>query len=195
MLRLIGSPRSPFARVCRIFMLQNRIPFEFIALNFVEDTAAAKELAAHTPINKVPLLLDEDRKIFDSRIIIQYLMEKHGIPRLSLEDENRVSSAYSAMDSGVILFLMRKDGFDVNAPGFFLKRQRERIPDNLTFLSPWAEHLDPDNPTHWNHASMSLFSLLYWGEARELLNMNDFPALKKFYERFQEAPGVRETGF
>ncbi len=135
---ILGSQRSPFVRICRMLMIQNSIACQFRVMNFVDDPAAAAALEKETPINKVPFLLDGEQKIFDSRVIVNYLTGKHGLRQLTLDEENIVSAVYSCLDSGVILFLLKKDGFDVNGPGFFLARNRARIPSNLAFVTPWA---------------------------------------------------------
>lgn len=195
MYTLIGSPRSPFARICRILMIQNKIPFDFKALDFVNDEKDAAALAKETPINKVPLLVEGSRRIFDSRVIVNYLTQKHGLRPLSIEEENLVSAIYSCMDVGVVLFLMRKDGFDINGPGFFLTRQRERVPNNLNYITPWVRSLDPANPGDWNYASISLYCYIYWAKARDLLHLKDYPEMAAFMDKFGGAPGVRETAF
>ena len=42
---------------------------------------------------------------------------------------------------------------------------------------------------------MSLFSFLYWAEAREVVDLKLYPELAAFLMRFSEAPGVKATGF
>lgn len=193
---LIGSQRSPFVRVCRMLMHQHGIHFEFRTLNFVDDPKDAALLAQETPINKVPVLLDGGQKIFDSRVIVSYLTKKHQLPELTLDEENCVSAIYACLDTSVILFLMKRDGFDISGPGFFLSRQRQRIPDNLRYVTAWAAQLDSKRPRDWNYASMSLYSYLYWAQARELLtNISSYPELQSFMQRFATAPGVVETTF
>lgn len=192
---LIGSIRSPFVRSCRMLMIQNGVDFEFQVLNFVENQNDAAVLAKQTPINKVPVLLDGNQKIFDSRVIFNYLTRKHDLQPLSLDEENYLSAVYSCLDTGVILFLMKRDGFDLNHPGFFMSRTRNRIPDNLEYLTPWALSLDPSRPRDWNFVSMSLYAFLYWADKREVLELQDFPKMKDFLRRFANAPGVQETSF
>lgn len=192
---LVGSEKSPFVRVCRMLMMQNKIDFEFRVLNFVVDKAHAEALAKASPINRVPILMDGEQTIFDSRVIVNHLVKKHGLPALTLDEENFVSTAYSCMDSGVVLFLMRQDGFDVNGSGFFLARQRERIPRNLEFMTPWARGLNPANARDWNFASMSLYAFLFWAQARQLIDLKNYPEMASFVARFSEAVGVRETSF
>ena len=193
---IIGSQRSPFVRACRMLMIQNSLDCEFRVLNFVDNKDDAMALSKETPINKVPILIDGDQKIFDSRVILNYLTQKHDFKRFTLDEENLLTAIYSCLDSGVILFLLKNDGVDINGPGFFLARQRARIPDNLNYVMSWAKNLDPANPEDWNYISMSLYSFLYWGERRTgLFKVTDYPDLAKFMDRFKNAPGVSETGF
>jgi glutathione S-transferase len=193
--KLIGSQRSPFVRLCRLAMIQNKIDFEFQAMNFVDDKSQAEHLAKETPINKVPILIDGNQKIFDSRIILQYLQTNHNLPALSLDQENCLTSIYSCLDTGVILFLMKRDGFNIDAPGFFLDRQRARIPANLEYLAAWASKLDAKKSEDWNILSMGLFSFLYWANAREVIKIGEYPVHVDFVERFKNSHGVQETSF
>jgi glutathione S-transferase len=192
---IIGTIRSPFVRICRMLMIQNGIECDFRVLNFVEDSADAAALDRETPINKVPVLIDGDKKIFDSRVIVGYLTRKHGLRSLSIDEENFVSAIYSCLDTGVTLFLMKRDGFDVNGPSFFLSRQKVRIPKGLDYVRAWARGLNASIPDHWNYASMSLYSFLYWAQARGIHDVASDPDFSAFLDRFKEAPGVSETGF
>lgn len=192
---LVGSQRSPYVRICRMLMLQHSLPFEFRVLNFVDDPGDAALLAKETPINRVPILMDGTQKIFDSRVIVNHLIRKHGLPQLSLEDENRISTIYSCLETGVCLFLMKRDGYDMERPGFFLARQKKRIPEALDYLSSWVKTLQPSRSSDWNYMSMALFSFLYWAEKRDLLRLSEHPVHLDFMRKFENAPGVQETGF
>jgi glutathione S-transferase len=191
---IVGSERSPFVRACRMLMLQNAIQFEFKKLNFVEDAADAAELKNISPVNKVPVLIDDGQKIFDSRVIANYLIGKHSLRPLSLDEENRLTAIYSLMDTGVLFFLMKRDGLDTGANGFFLSRLRDRVPDNLNYLKDWASTLGPKED--WHFPAMMLLSFLRWGEARaKIMEVAKWPEFRDFMSRFQDAPGVRETDF
>lgn len=191
---LISSERSPFGRICRMFLINHKIKFDFRILNFVDNKQDAEALSKESPINKVPILIDGKEKIFDSRVIMNYLIKKHDLPELSVEEENIVSAIYSCLDVSVTLFLMRFNGYDLNAENHYLQRQKERIPRNLEYIKPWAMRLNNENPAHWNFPAMSLMSFLYWGEARaKTIQLSDYPHFKNFIERFQNQPGVAET--
>ena len=90
---LITSDRSPFGRICRVFMLAHKINFELRLLNFVDSPKDALSLAKETPINKVPILtIDGKQKVFDSRVIINCLIKGHNLKPIDLEEENIISA-------------------------------------------------------------------------------------------------------
>ncbi|HVJ65108.1 MAG TPA: glutathione S-transferase [Bdellovibrionota bacterium] len=194
---LVTSLRSPFGRICRMFMHHHGIPYDLRVLNFVDNTEDAAALASESPINKVPIMeLDGDQKLFDSRVIVAYLTGEYRLSAPSVEEENIVSAIYSCMDVSVVLFLMKNSGYDIDANNSYLRRQRERIPRNLEYIKNWAASLDPANPAHWNYASMSLYSFLYWAEHRtQTVHLNEQPIFASFMKKFESAPGVRETHF
>lgn len=194
---LITSERSPFGRICRMFMTTHQIPFQLQILNFIDDKQDATVLSQESPINKVPILVvDGSQKIFDSRVIMNYLIKQHRVKELSLEEENFVSAIYSCLDVSVILFLMKMSGYDLDAQNIYLSRQKDRIPRNLEYLKSWASELSPENPNDWNYASMSLFSFLYWTKVRaRTVQLEEYPHFQRFLDLFANAPGVKESAF
>lgn len=188
---IIGSERSPFVRAIRMFMHTNEIAFNFKILNFVDDENAAAEVAKETPINKVPVLITEKgEKIFDSRVIFNYLTAKHNLSKLSLNDENIVTSIYSCLDTGVLLFLLKRAKIDIDQDEFFFNRNRQRIPANLEYIKPWVTTL---TSADWKFPAMLLYSFIYWAQKRVGLKFDNHPELEAFMKKFAQAPGVNET--
>jgi glutathione S-transferase len=194
---LVTSERSPFGRICRLFMINHKIDFDLGILNFVDDRAAAEKLSRITPINKVPILRFQDGDVlFDSRVIINYFIKKYKLDELTIEEENMISAIYSCMDVSVNFFLMKQGGYDINADNEFLKRQRARIISNLEFIKPWALKLDPKSNKDWNYASMSLYSFLYWADKRAgTIRLEEHAEMRNFLEKFAHIPGIKETSF
>lgn len=188
---LIGSFTSPYVRKIRL-LLFNLGTYEFKSINYLEKKDS-DYLKSINPINQIPILLDGDTKIFDSRVIYNYLAKKHHLKTLSIEEENILSAIDAAMDTSINLFSLRRGGLDLNVENHFIERQKERIPLILNFLSPWVNKLNAKNPEDWNFLTMSLYSYLYWGIYREVLDLSHFPEHKHFLEQFKNAPGVHET--
>ncbi len=189
---LIGSFTSPYARKIRL-LLFNMGVYEFKSINYMEQTDS-EYLKSINPLNQIPILLDGTTKIFDSRIIYNYLAKKHNFKPLSVEEENILSAIDTALNTSINLFSLRRGGLDINDnSNYYLERQRERIPLILNYLSPWVKKQNHKNPEHWNFLTMSLYSYLYWGIYRDILDLRDFPEHREFLEHFKDAPGVHET--
>ncbi len=164
-------------------------------LNYLENAQDAQTLSQENPVNKIPILIEGDQKIFDSRVIVNHLIEKNNLKRLTLDEENLVTAIYGAADTSVSLFLLSREGLSMNENGWYLQRQKQRIHQCLEYVAPWMEELSVTEKDDWNYASMSLYSYLYWVQARNLLNLNDFPRHIDFLNRFQSARGLQDTGF
>lgn len=72
MLELYGHPFSSYTWKALIALYENQTPFEFRLIDgeFPENIARLEQLS---PQKKFPLLVDGDRSIFESSIIIEYL--------------------------------------------------------------------------------------------------------------------------
>lgn len=189
-LTLIGSFTSPYVRKIRL-LLWNDKSLIFRPVNYleVEDSEFLKSV---NPLNQIPMLLDGETPIYDSRVMFNYISKKWKLPELSIEQENILSIIDTAMASGVNLFSLRKGGIDIGDKShYFLVRQQERIPTLITHLIPWALKQDPIKD--WNYLTMSMVSLLYWLQLRDIYSVSSHPELVDFIQRFSQCPGVIET--
>jgi glutathione S-transferase len=189
-LTLIGSFTSPYVRKIRLLLWSDKTVI-FHPLNYLEEEGN-KYLKSVNPLNQIPMLLDGDTPIYDSRVMFNYISKKWHLPELSIADENILSIIDTAMASGVNLFSLRKGGVDItDKNNYFLLRQQERIPTLIKHLIPWASKQDPTKD--WNFLTMSLVSLLYWLQLREIYSVNIHPELIDFMQRFSQCPGVIDT--
>ena len=74
-MKVIGSVTSPFVRRIRALLELRDIPFEFEALDTRSD-AGRLRVGSLSNIRRVPLLEDEGNIIFDSLIIVEYILQK-----------------------------------------------------------------------------------------------------------------------
>lgn len=186
---LIGSLTSPYARKLRLLLFGKK-DVEFKSINYLEKNDS-DYLKSINPINQIPIFIDGEITIYDSRVIYNYLGRKNGWAPLSIEDENRLSAIDAAMDSAINLFSLRRGGLDLNGGNTYVERQKERIPLILHSLTPWVKTLSPEKD--WNFLTMSLFSFLYWGTFRQIIDLSPHPEMQNFIERFKNSPGVEQT--
>src|SRR5215212_4683094 len=71
MRKLYFTTGSPFARAVRIVLVEKGLPFE---RDETYTTPSVEERLKVTPTLQVPTLIDGDLKLWDSTVIIEYLM-------------------------------------------------------------------------------------------------------------------------
>jgi glutathione S-transferase len=192
---LIGSKTSPYVRRFRLW-LHGRMKFDLKLIDYINVPEDATFLKTVSPINKIPVWIDGEKKIFESRVIANYLNRKNAWEPLSLEEENMLSFSDAAADVAINLFLLRRGGTDfdgVHGKNWYIERQRERLPSIFEQLEPWAKSRDEKNPDHWNYSTASLFSFVDWAEFRGTADFTAFPGLTDFVKRFSHKPGVAES--
>jgi glutathione S-transferase len=160
------------------------IPYEFKPLNIYEKEGG-EELKKVNPIHQIPVLLAGEQKIWDSRVIFNYLNVIHRLENLDWEDENNLSAISSAMDAGVALLMMKRSGIDTNQDLMLVKRHRERIDSILEYFSSYVQK---EGLKEWRFLTMSIYSFLDWAHFREIISLNDYPQ----YAHFMNAHSLRE---
>ncbi|MGB5084091.1 MAG: glutathione S-transferase family protein [Methylocystis silviterrae] len=73
-LALYGHPFSSYTQKALIALYENDTAFHFRSL---EDKQAEAEWAALWPIKRFPLLLDDDRRVMEASVIVEYLDLHH----------------------------------------------------------------------------------------------------------------------
>jgi glutathione S-transferase len=186
-MKLYGSQTSPYVR--RIRLLLADIPCEFIKLNILEG-ADRETLAAMNPTLRIPMLTDAGQTIFDSGVIYRYLAAKQGVATLSWYQENQLTVVNAVNDSLVMLFQCSRSGLNTNDDKLFYNLQRERIANSLFVLEQQAANAEFAS---WSYPAMALYSLLDWIMFRELLELDDYPALLAFVAANKQQPMVAES--
>lgn len=184
---LYGSQTSPFVRRIRIAM--ENIPFEFKELNIFE-AEDAKILKLINPINQVPVLVDGETKIWDSRQIFHYLNIMYNLQNMEWDDENLLTAIEGAMTAGVNLLLMKRSGIDTEQNVMFINRQKERIGSVLDFMKP---QLQNELFQNWTFHSNSLYCFLDWAAFRGLIKLDSHPEYKTFMDTHSVRPIVQLT--
>lgn len=184
---LLGSQTSPFAR--RVRMLLEEIPYEFKEIN-VFETEDGLHLNKITPLNQIPVLIDGDMKVWDSRQIFNYLNLTHRFENMSWEDENTLTAIDGAMNSAVNLLLMKRSGMKIDEPYMFVSRQKDRIESVLDYLKPYLQNRALKE---WNFLTMSIYCFLDWALFRQIINIHSRPECQKFLDCYAEKTIVKST--
>ena len=84
LMKLIGTPGSPYTRKVRIVLAEKRIDYDFIN---DAPAGAVTQVPKYNPLGKVPvLIIDDETTVFDSRVIVEYLDLASPVAKLIPED-------------------------------------------------------------------------------------------------------------
>jgi glutathione S-transferase len=191
MYTLIGSFTSPYVRKLRLVFVNNNISFEFKSINYLEETDS-NFLKSINPLNKIPLLLIDQKPLFESRVIYNFIAKKHSINDLSIVEENLLSAIDTGMETLVNLFCLKRGGLVLDDSNSYIVRQKERVELILDYLNSYCDDLN-ETKSDWNYVSMSLYSFIYWANFRGMLDFSKRSNYLNFLEVFNDKKGVKET--
>lgn len=192
-MKIIGSQTSPFTRVVRIACEELNLHYDFdVTVTFTkmtpEQEAAVRQ---HNPLMKVPVLVDGDTDIVDSRIILQHILRKHPKPGFgpkSAADENILSVIYGALDAGVLMFLTKMTHPELEMDKGYMARSKKRIGESLI----WLEQ-QPGLGKEFGVAEALLLSMLEWFRKRDVFAWDSYPNIVSIHTKFHERPSMVKT--
>ena len=82
-LQVFGHPFSSYTQKVLIALWADETPFDY---RMVEDPDNMAELKRHSPFGLFPLILDGDRAVFETSVIIEYLQQNHPGPNRWIPD-------------------------------------------------------------------------------------------------------------
>jgi glutathione S-transferase len=184
---LYGSQTSPFVRRIRVAM--EHIECDFKELNIYEGQDAV-DLNKVNPINQIPVLVDGETTIWDSRMIFNYLNSKHQMQTLDWNDENLITAIDGAFNSGVSLFLMKRSGINIAKPYMYVGRQKDRIESILDYLKPY---ISGEALMTWNFQSISLYCFLDWASFRGIISLESRPECQALLNQYKDQAIIIKT--
>lgn len=196
-MKLYYAPASPFVRKVNIFAMEVGLEkqIEWITTN---PWQAEDKLTIENPLSKIPTLItDDDKVLFDSRVICEYLDSLHnGNKLIPADGEKRWTTlrlqalADGILDSGIIRFMEKKRSAEQQSSDWdnMQKNSVERGLDYLeSSVSEWADNLDI--------GVISVACVLGWLDFRfadENWRIN-CPKLDSWFEQFSSRPSIVNT--
>ncbi len=193
-MRLYGTTTSPFVRRVRVVAAEVGEPVDRIETATDEGQAA---LRAISPIRKVPVAMIDDRLLYDSRAIIDYLTLTRGFggiepPRDRWRELNLVNAIDGAIDAVIQLFYLRRDGVAIDGTPY-ATRQLERADAVFAWL---AGQLAPDRRTFstgFGLPELAVICALDWMELRRAYPTERAQALAGVRAAWGDRPSVVDT--
>jgi glutathione S-transferase len=196
-LKIIGSLTSPFVRIARVVCEELGLGYEmeltaFYAKNAPETEALIKNA---NPLMKVPVLIDGEVSVIDSRVIASYLLQRRGAGKelakrfpFSIEDENLLTTIYGLLDSGVLWFIMKNTQPGIRTDEGNMARQIERIHSGFAWLEG-CEALGRD----FGLPEALLVCAMDWLKKRAVADWSAYPRLIALHATFSERPSLVAT--
>lgn len=197
-MKLYGTRTSPFVRRVRIIATELGVPYELVDTSTADGQAA---LRAVSPLWKVPVVELDGRLIFDSRTIVDHLLDENGYGRLRpigtevadwVREQNLISAVDTALESAIQIFYVDKDGFDPGTVPYLVK-QRERVASILGWIDgqlhgPWVTSED-----QIGLGEIALVTAFDWMVFRDRYPVDTHPAIARFRAAHVDHPSLEAT--
>jgi len=182
-LKLIGSTTSPYVRKIRLLLEGQDYEFETLQALSPEGV---KTLKSYGPLMRVPILIVEDQKIFDSTIIAEYLLEKKGIT-LSLQEKLNLKLIDEVCDTCIELFKQKVWNIDTEWKDKRSVKLLDRLFSTLDVFEGSVDQLS-DMESDWLYCSLD------WLTFRDIMDWQSrYPKLESFYLTSQKLEKYKST--
>jgi glutathione S-transferase len=205
MRKLYYSQASPFARKVCIVLAEKALEYEADEAN--AQARPEEAYAKVHPALQVPVLDDNGLRLFESNLILAYLLQTYpgsapGAPEPPLgesltrpdyhwEDAKTLAVLETLAASMVNLRQLGLSGVKVEEVGY-LQRQQRRIQHCLDWLE---ERATPEGfaPGIFSIMDLNLFCHLEFAAARDIFPRGHRPNLEAILARYRERPSVKAT--
>jgi len=193
-MKLYGTFTSPFVRKVRVVAAELGEPVERVDTATPEGQKALREV---TPIAKVPAAVLDGRLLFDSHVIVDWLVTTRGWhdltpPRDVWRTHNIVNAIDAALDSMIQLFYLRRDGVAVDGTAY-AQRQLDRADAVFAWL---GKELAPGGKSFESGlglAEISLIATLDWLDFRNVYPTERAGAIESVRAAWREHPSIAAT--
>ena len=187
-MKLYGTTTSPFVRRVRVVAAEVGEPVDRIDTANDAGMAQLREVSA---IRKVPVAVVDGRTLYDSRVIIDWLVTTRGWggvqpPRDRWREQNLLNAIDAALDSVIQLFYLRRDGVTVDGTPY-AQRQLDRADAIFAWL---GKELSPDA---FGLAEISVCCGLDWMDFRNVYPTERAKALDPVRAALRERPSMVAT--
>jgi glutathione S-transferase len=182
---LHGTLTSPFVRRVRVVMLELGLAFEWVDASTDAGQAALRRL---NPLWKVPAVDLDGQVIFDSRVITEHLLLRHGPGPIAplaaddLEARNVITVVDGALDALINVLYLGRDGVS-RQQASYLGKQVERATAALEWLDARADDGWLTRARVFGLPELVLVTALEWMRFRDVYDTARHPGLMRCVER------------
>ena len=197
-MKLIGSYTSPFVRKVRIVLAEKKIEYEFVIDSPWQEDSKVPSL---NPLGKIPVLLIDEKPLFDSHVIVEYIDNVTPNNKLfpAPNRERTEVKRWEALADGVCeaaatAFLegKRPKGQKSND---WIARQHDKISRSLEFMSRELGEQAFCMGTHFSMADIAVGTALGYLCFRfpEIDWQAQYPNLARLYTKLLQRPSFADT--
>lgn len=196
MIRLYGTQTSPYVRRVRVVARELGLAYELVD-TFGE--AGQAELRERSPIWKVPAAELAGELVYDSHLITELLLARHGAGKLvglPLDDvaaRNTIAVIDGALDALINCFYLARDGVGP-ASSAYVAKQHERAAASLAWLDARVADegwLTPQRAL--GLPEIALVTALGWMRFRQTAPLERWPRLMAGFERLDARESFAST--
>jgi glutathione S-transferase len=180
MLKLYGGARSR-ATIIQWQLEELAIPYEFVMLDMQAGEHRQEAFLGINPFGKVPAIVDDDIKLWESGAILLYLAQKYSPVKYSPEQQAEFAQW--------ILFANATLG-----PGIFVEANREKeMPRLMTGLNGIFEHQPFLMGNEFTVADIAVASILSYIPMLLKIDLSEYTYIAKYMQQMQERPAFAKT--
>lgn len=204
MRKLWFSEGSPFARKVRIVLAEKGLEYEKDVLNGIRPADTHRTMH---PGLMVPVLVDGDITLFESNLIIDYLLRTYpenppDMPRPPLVssltrpekhwDDAKTLAILETMINSIANFKLMRDEGATPERFPYLQRHLDRIESCLAWLE---ERAMPEGfvPGWFSIMDINLICPVMYAEKRKIFELRGKPKLTEIIARFSGRPSIAST--
>ncbi len=193
-MKLYGTTTSPFVRRVRVVAAEVGEPVDRLDTATDEGQAALREVS---PIRKVPVAVVDGRTIYDSHVIIDWLVTTRGWHGLApardrWHEQNLVNAIDGALDSVIQLFYLRRDGVAIEGSPYE-KRQLERTDAIFAWLGTQLANDGRGFADGFGLAELALITTLDWMDFRQAYQTQRAGAVESVRAAWRDRPSLAST--
>jgi glutathione S-transferase len=195
-MRLFYTPNSPYARICRIVAIEGGLADALELVRVPLRTPDSPSLR-HGPLGKIPLLVDGDLVLGESRLICGYLDQRSGNPPSLPSASDWQAQARESLMSGFLEGITnwsreKRRAADEQSP-FILEVEEQRAIRAFEHIERTIPAPPAEPPI--TYADLALVAALGMVDFYGLVPdwRGAYPALAAWLAAYEALPSVRET--
>lgn len=203
-MKLYYGLNSPYSRKVRVVLAERGIDFE---PNLVDLEQPPADFARANPNLRIPCLVDGERALFESNVIVEYLLQRPGAwpagnqpplarslirPEHAWDDQLVLHTIETLLDSGLNAFGLLRDGVTPEQ-SLTLRRELRRMASELDWLEAQVGPEEGFVPGVLSIQDLNLVIALQWMDFRKPAPWRGRPHLEALVARYEARSSLRTT--